>query len=558
MRIKSVQNVIDKLRKKTGQINTLHYIIAMLKEYGIKDIVTSPGAQNANFNFLVQKDAFFNCYSVVDERSAAYVASGIAFERNCPVVITCTEATSSRNYLSAMTEAYYRKVPIIALTFYNSGNTNFSLGPQHIDRSISQNDVKTISVELPEINDKSSASKCLMLLNAALATASYKNEPVHINCSSYFEFDKFDYDLSKIKTWKTQYYYDIPVDLKKELDDKNIAVFIGSHNKFSSDVIKAIENFAKSWNAPVFCDHTSNYNGENAILISKAANQINLSEFADILIDMGGICGDYTSGFLYGNASIWRLIPDGNFSCRFSHPTKKHFICSEKTFFESLYNDNYKVHNYYELIKEKIDNIELPKLPMSNLLVCKYLSKYIPTNSTLNVSILNSLRSMNYFDIDKSIASVCNVGGFGIDGQLSTLIGMSFASPEKLHFGVFGDLSFFYDMNILGNRSLKSNIRIIIINNNRGEEFRLIPDIEENLHDEADVLIAAGGHYKSGAKNWAEACGFEYMSSLNSDNLENDIKHFCCDNFDKPVLFEVFTTNENEKTALYMMKNCVK
>lgn len=101
----------------TASYNVVHYVIAMLKQYGIKNIVASPGTQNAYFNYFVQEDPYFNCYSVIDERSAAYVATGIAYETGVPVVITCTEATASRNYLSAMTEAYYKKLPIVALTF---------------------------------------------------------------------------------------------------------------------------------------------------------------------------------------------------------------------------------------------------------------------------------------------------------------------------------------------------------------------------------------------------------------------------------------------------------
>ena len=88
-----------------NNFSTLHYIIATLKNYDIKHIVASPGTQNSSFNIQVQDDTDFKCYSVVDERSAAYVALGISQEINNPVVITCTGATAARNYISAMTEA---------------------------------------------------------------------------------------------------------------------------------------------------------------------------------------------------------------------------------------------------------------------------------------------------------------------------------------------------------------------------------------------------------------------------------------------------------------------
>lgn len=73
--------------------NTLHYVISLLKAYNIKNIVASPGTQNSTFNYLVQEDEDFNCYSVVDERSAVYVAIGLSEETKEPTVITCTGAT---------------------------------------------------------------------------------------------------------------------------------------------------------------------------------------------------------------------------------------------------------------------------------------------------------------------------------------------------------------------------------------------------------------------------------------------------------------------------------
>ena len=167
--MKILKHFCKKHKKDTvSESDTLLYIVQMLKEYGVTDIVASPGAQNANFNYIVQEDDYFKCYSVVDERSAGYVATGISNQSQKPVVITCTEATSSRNYLSALTEAFYRDIPLIAITFYNSLNSNYSLGPQHIDRSISQNDIKAVSVNLPVIINKETKRKCLVLLNAAL------------------------------------------------------------------------------------------------------------------------------------------------------------------------------------------------------------------------------------------------------------------------------------------------------------------------------------------------------------------------------------------------------
>ena len=111
-------------------------LIALLKAFGIKKVIASPGTTNMAFVGSVQNDPWFEMYSSVDERSAAYMACGMAAESGEPVVITCTGATASRNYMPGMTEAYYRKLPVIAVT-YNAGiDKKHHLIAQQIDRAV--------------------------------------------------------------------------------------------------------------------------------------------------------------------------------------------------------------------------------------------------------------------------------------------------------------------------------------------------------------------------------------------------------------------------------------
>lgn len=110
-------------------------VISLLKQYGIRKIITSPGATNITFVASVQHDSWFELYSSVDERSAAYMACGMAAESGEPVVLTCTGATASRNYVPGLTEAYYRKLPVLAITATQDERRIGHLVPQVIDRS---------------------------------------------------------------------------------------------------------------------------------------------------------------------------------------------------------------------------------------------------------------------------------------------------------------------------------------------------------------------------------------------------------------------------------------
>ena len=164
---------------------------------------------------------------------------------------------------------------------------------------------------------------------------------------------------------------------------------------------------------------------------------------------------------------------------------------------------------------------------------------------------------MDFFEVDKSVITSSNVGGFGIDGALSTALGQSLADSSRLTFCVLGDLAFFYDMNALGNRHVGNNFRVLLINNGRGVEFRLNQRLEMQWGSDTDEFIAAKGHFGS-ARGWAESMGFIYRSASSIEDFELNIKEFCSeeiDYFGGPVVFEVFTKVFDEKQALNNFKN---
>lgn len=526
---------------------TFHYVIALLKAYGIKNIVSSPGTQNSAFNYMVQEDPYFKCYSVVDERSSAYVAIGISQEIKAPVVITCTGATASRNYMSGMTEAYYREIPIIALTFYNPRSNDYNMSPQYLDRNVSPNDIKAVSIHLPEIKDRIDKTQVLTKLNAVLSLAKENNQPIHINCPAIFDFST---KTLPSDIWYTKYYYENFSTLVKELKKEKFAIFIGEHKSFTEEEVIAISDFAVSWGIPVFCDHTANYHGKNKVLISqfRLLNTINLRP--KLIIDLGGISGVYNKGGLYNNVEIWRISKNYQYNNRHDKPLTKLLIGLEKTIFESMKNNTKTKFDYYDNIQTKIKDIKFDNIPHSITLVAQQLAKYIPENSSLHLAILRSLESADIFNFPETVDICCNVGGFGIDGPISTALGQSLANPERKVFCLTGDLAFFYDMNILGNRHISNNLRILLINNREGVCMRFNPTLEDAWGDKPGVLVTAAGHFKKGAKDWAISCGFKYMSANNREEFMSQINEFCNGYNDFPIIFEVFTTVNEDKDAV--------
>jgi len=147
--------------------------------------------------------------------------------------------------------------------------------------------------------------------------------------------------------------------------------------------------------------------------------------------------------------------------------------------------------------------------------------------------------------------------------QILSLIGASLAYPKKLYFGIFGDLAFFYNMNVLGNRHVGRNLRILLINNGRGTEFRNYDHPGARFGEDADEFIAAAGHYgkqsRDLVRHYAEDLGFKYLSAKNKDEFQQSVKTYLNPQIgDKPVIFEVFTDSNDESNALEIISNVCK
>jgi 2-succinyl-5-enolpyruvyl-6-hydroxy-3-cyclohexene-1-carboxylate synthase len=521
----------------------VQYLLAGLKAYGIRDIIASPGMQNSAFNASAQDDPYFRCFSIVDERGAAYAATGMAAESGQPVVITCTGATASRNYLPALTEAYYRKLPIIALTFLHM-ESKFNLAPQYLDRTVSQNDVKAMEIFLNPISTDAQKYKMFADLHAALTTAKRGLGPVHIEVVNE---DNYGFNAKSLPSdFRAIELHDAPApDLRNYMAGKKIGVFIGNHKKFSDDETAALSDFAAGWNAAVFCDHTSRYHGKNKIMTACAVNAANIKPNPDIMIDIGGISGEYSSPKLFYGAEVWRVQNDRDYGNRWGWAAR-FFDCKESDFFKAMRNDGKNAADYHAGVKSATDNIRVPDLPLSYALICQKLSECLPRGCQLQIGGPNSRRNMNFFRLDETIDCSANIGAFGIDGMVSTLLGQSLVAPDRMHFALVGDLAFFYDMGALGSRHVKNNMRLIVVNNDGGECFRLNPTLTAPLGDKVDSLIAAGGHNRGGAKSWAEACGFAYMSADTKEKFLEQIADFCQMKSDRPMLFEVFVSHRDE------------
>ena len=175
-------------------------VLALFKEYGIKRVIASPGAINIPVVASMQQDPYFEMKSCVDERSAAYMACGWAEETGEPVVLSCTGATSSRNYMPGLTEAFYRKLPVIALTSSRDASRIGHLMPQVTDRMAHPNDIVVDFAHIQTIKDKQDEWDVNIKLNRALNNL--RKGPVHINITDAISKSYDVIELPQVKVIK--------------------------------------------------------------------------------------------------------------------------------------------------------------------------------------------------------------------------------------------------------------------------------------------------------------------------------------------------------------------
>ncbi len=546
----------------TTERNT-QMLIYLMKKHGVRKVIASPGTTNICFIGSIQEDPYFEIYSSVDERSAAYIACGLAAESGEPVALSCTGATASRNYVPGMTEAYYRKLPVLAITSSQHSGRIGQLIPQVTDRGRPMNDIAKLSIQLPTIHDAEDEWACgVAINNALLELFRHGGGPVHINLITSYQKCFSVKEIPPVKVIQRVGYSEV----KPKLQASRVAIYVGAHMEWNLEFTKNVERFCELYNGVVVGDHFSNYNGKYGISPSLLLSQDNYQSpcrDVDIMIHIGEV-GAY--GCNLKPKEVWRVSPDGEIRDTFKKLTKV-FEMEEIDFFAQYIslalNDKEKSNTtYYTEFSEEVERIraKVPELPFGNAWIAQHTGKNLPKGSVLYLGILNTVRNWGFFEISDNIQCYANTGGFGIDGMVSSLLGASLADPSKLHFGIVGDLGFFYDMNVLGNRHVGSNLRLMLINNGKGIEFKNYNHLAHAFGESADSFMAAAGHYGNKSdtlvRNYALALGFEYLCASDKEAYLENVERFLNPQIlERPIIFEVFTNETDESNSLKTLCN---
>ncbi len=535
-------------------------LAALLLKKGITDIVISPGSRNAPMINTFSAIPEFSCRNVVDERSAAYFALGLALAKQNPVAIVCTSGTATLNYAPAVAEAFYQNIPLIVLTADRPDYRIDQAESQCIRQEGIYRNFTKKEVSLPLGESEKELWFAARQINECLNLAiSGTPGPVHINIPLEEPLHELtDRELPEVKEIGM-------ADTQTILSEPGLENLAGSFNRSQKILIlagqlnpnPALENalagLVEKTGAVVLHEHLSNLSGPQFCgsidALMAAIPEEKAHDFQpDLLISFGGqFVSKLLRQFLRKNQPTehWHLSPGGEHVDTCQSLTKV-VPMDATTFFESISeavqsgNDNWLQHwKNKEAHVNRLRDAFLAQTEFSDLKAFDLICREIPANTVVHLGNSSPVRYALILDRVENALYFCNRGTAGIDGCLSTAVGFA-SESEKLNTVILGDLSFFYDSNALWNKYIGSNLRIIVIHNGGGNIFSLIKGPGESPAF-AEHFFAGNTHQAEGL---ARAFGLDYFRAANETELQLALDEFYSPDQHAPALLEVFTDAE--------------
>ncbi|MGB5378065.1 2-succinyl-5-enolpyruvyl-6-hydroxy-3-cyclohexene-1-carboxylic-acid synthase [Muriicola sp.] len=570
---------------KHPSIPSAQLLVQYCKAVEISQIVISPGSRNAPLIIGFTEDPYFDCYSIVDERCAAFFAAGMAQQLKHPVVVLCTSGSALLNYYPAVAEAFYSGHPLVIISAdrppyridIGDGQTirqdhvferhigysaNLQQDVTHATASVKTYDASGIPEDVSLLEMQRKINKFNQeQLSLALRTAFEQRLPVHINVP-------FEEPL-----YNTQDHSDVHQEINVRIGPKrkkveDVSLFAGKWNAAKRKMIlvgvlppneiemRWLDALASDPSVLIFTETTSNLHHPNILpSIDSIIAPIEKSEDKEesfkalqpeILLTFGGlVVSKKIKAFLrrYKPVEHWHVHEqraNDTFFC-LSH----HFKSKLNTFLEqfipdinivpSAYRDQWLgIRDHYTRRRTAyVDTI-----PFSDMWVFDKLMEQLPKSAMVQLANSSTVRYAQLFDMDPAIEVYCNRGTSGIDGSTSTAVGASIhkKTPTIL---ITGDLSFFYDSNGLWNRYLRPDFRIILINNGGGGIFRILPGKEDSKNFRTFFETT----HELNAKPLCEMYSLEYQLASDKIELLKALKHFY-EASERPKLLEIKTPAE--------------
>ncbi|MGQ8869399.1 2-succinyl-5-enolpyruvyl-6-hydroxy-3-cyclohexene-1-carboxylic-acid synthase [Myroides sp. TSA_177.3] len=467
-------------------------IIELCKAKKLTNVVISPGSRNAPLTIGFTNDPFFTCYSIADERCAAFFGMGLAQQTHIPTILVCTSGSALLNYYPAVAEAFYSQIPLIVLSADRPlHKIDIGDGQTIRQQNVYQNHI-LYSANLTE--DANSTND--QLINTAINTAISKQGPVHINAP--FEEPLYQTTeqrsvnpiveepiLSTLPTVDYDYYANQWNKATKKL------ILVGSlaPHTLTDDVIAKL---TADGSTLFLAETISNIQAPGVInaidrLVIPMDDEALQNLQPDILLTFGGmVVSKKIKQFLrqYAPKQHWHvdtLRHYDTYDC-----LTDRIYTDAQSFLTQLTANTQPISSTYSswanaimVTRNTQHKQHLHDAIFSDFTALDYIVSQLPKNSQIQVSNSAVIRYVQLLPVDSSIEVFCNRGTSGIDGCTSTALGAAIGSGKSTVL-LTGDISFFYDSNALWNAYVPKDFKIVLINNGGGGIFRTLPGHQEN------------------------------------------------------------------------------
>ncbi|MCU7614624.1 2-succinyl-5-enolpyruvyl-6-hydroxy-3-cyclohexene-1-carboxylic-acid synthase [Chryseobacterium sp. GMJ5] len=555
--------------KKYSSKRSIQVLAHLFQQYGIFDVVISPGSRNAPLAIHFSEIDDFNCYSIVDERSAAFVGLGMAISEKKPVAITCTSGSAAANYYPAVTEAFYQNVPLLILTADRPTEYVDLFDGQTIRQKNIFHQHSYGDFELLEDSKDNSEDINADIIKKAIELCFEKQGPVHINIpleEPLYELVSELPPFPQVEKTIRKKEYELPSDLIADWNtSQRIMLLVGTRD-YSPELENQLTQLVKNHSVVVLHEANSNIHHDKFFshidrYITGFSDEDYKMYAPDLLITVGqNVVSKRVKQFLR-NAhpkqhwhldEVWQ--PDTYFALTRKIEVKPELFFSKLLRVIGLEPKPY--YNLWDVLRDKKDkkHVEFVNTTeFSDFYFFNKASQSIPENYNIHFSNSSAIRYAQLFNFGKN-KSYCNRGTSGIDGATSTAMGfaMKNANPTLL---ITGDLSFFYDINGLWNQYIPPFTRIIIFNNGEGNIFKIIPGPGNANPNTLDEFIATK-HHKN-AEFMAKHFGFTYAKVEDDGTLDRVLNNFFKPDI-QPKIMEIFTHGKNNAEILKAYFNFLK
>lgn len=545
--------------KQYSAKRSIQILAHILKQYGIDKVIISPGSRNAPLAIHFSEIDAFQCYSIVDERSAAFVGLGIAKSIRKPVAITCTSGSAATNYYPAVVEAFYHNIPLLILTADRPVDFVDIFDGQTIRQKNLYQQHSYGDFELLEDAEEGADDHNFETVKKAVELCIEKSGPVHINIPLaeplYNLVDELPF-FPRVEPSIRKKNYEMPSTLIADWNiSKRILILAGTLAP-NPELETQLAQLVKNHTVVVLTEMNSNLAHEKFFAhIDRYVTDFSETDYytyaPDLLITIGqNVVSKRVKQFLRKArpAKHWHIDehwqPDTYYALTQKIETKPQVFFAQ--LLKSVNLEPRPFFNLWDVLKDKKDAKHeqfLKKAPYSDFYLFYQLSKHIPENYKIHFSNSSAIRYAQLFDFQKHDV-YCNRGTSGIDGCTSTAMGFAMMEDDPTIL-ITGDISFFYDINGLWNRYIPPYTRIVIFNNGEGNIFKIIPGASET--NALDEYIATQHHRN--AESVAKTFGFDYTKVEEEITLDRVLPNFFKPN-PKPKILEVMTAGCNNADVL--------